>query len=95
MPFIKIERLTNALKVIGEELEDYIENEINNAITALEDKVEDLEYKVSDLEDVVEGNYRHSIELAQDCADEVRNDLESELESLDSRVDELEKVSSE
>ena len=88
MPFIKIERLTNSLKVIGEELEDYIENEINNAITALEDKVEDLECKVSELEDVVEENYRHSIELAQDCADEVKSELEN-------RLDDLEKVSDE
>jgi chaperonin cofactor prefoldin len=82
---------------IKQELEDWVLEMINgntyDVITALEDKVEDLEYKVSELEDVVEENYRNSIELAQDCADEVRNDLESELESLEARVDDLEELS--
>ena len=59
-------------------------------INKLEDKVEDLICKVSELEDVVEDNYRHSIELAQDCANEVRDNTEEELEELSNRVDELE-----
>ena len=77
---------------IKQELEDWVLEMINgntyDAITALEDKVEDLEYKVSELEDVVEENYRNSIELAQDCADEVKSELEN-------RLDDLEKVSDE
>jgi len=59
-------------------------------INKLEDKVEDLICKVSELEDVVEDNYRHSIELAQDCANEVRDNTEEELEELCNRVDVLE-----
>jgi len=77
---------------IKQELEDWVLEMINgntyDVITALEDKVEDLECKVSELEDVVEENYRHSIELAQDCADEVRSELEN-------RLDDLEEVSNE
>ena len=79
---------------IKQELEDWVLEMINgntyDVITALEDKVEDLECKVSELEDVVEENYRHSIELAQDCANEVRDNTEEELEELCNRVDVLE-----
>jgi len=77
---------------IKQELEDWVLEMINgntyDVITALEDKVEDLECKVSELEDVVEENYRHSIELAQDCADEVRSELENRLDDLEEVSDE-------
>ena len=82
------------IDIIKQELEDWVLEMINgntyDVITALEDKVEDLECKVSELEDVVEENYRHSIELAQDCANEVRDNTEEELEELCNRVDVLE-----
>jgi len=80
------------IDIIKQELEDWVLEMINgntyDVITALEDKVEDLVCKVSELEDVVEENYRNSIELAQECADEVKSDLEN-------RLDDLEEVSNE
>jgi len=82
------------IDIIKQELEDWVLEMINgntyDAITALEDKVENLECKVSELEDVVEENYRHSIELAQECANEIRDTTDSEIEELSSRIDELE-----
>jgi hypothetical protein len=72
---------------IKQELEDWVLEMINgntyDVITALEDKVEDLICKVSELEDDVEHNYRNSIELAQNCADEVKSDLENRLDDLE------------
>ena len=72
---------------IKQELEDWVLEMINgntyDVITALEDKVEDLVCKVSELEDVVEENYRNSIELAQECANEVKSDLENRLDDLE------------
>ena len=80
------------IDIIKQELEDWVLEMINgntyDVITALEDKVEDLICKVSELEDDVEHNYRNSIELAQNCADEVKSDLENRLDDLEEKSNE-------
>ena len=83
MPFIKIERLTNAVKVIGEELEDYIENEIHDAINVFKD--DELEEARRDAyDDTREVDYR------VDNADNEISDLKSEVRELQNRLDSLE-----
>ena len=83
MPFIKIERLTNAVKVIGEELEDYIENEIHDAINVFKD--DELEEARRDAyDDTREVDYR------VDNADNEISDLKSEVKELQNRLDSLE-----
>jgi|TARA_R110002033_G_scaffold76582_1_gene128277 predicted RNase H-like nuclease (RuvC/YqgF family) len=82
MPFIKIERLTNAVKVIGEELEDYIENEIHDAINVFKD--DELEEARRDAyDDTREVDYR------VDNADNEISDLKSEVRDLEHKLDEL------
>lgn len=75
------------IDIIKQELEDWVLGMINDNtyddIDSLQDKVENLECKVSELEDDVEHNYRNSIELAQNCADEVKSDLENRLDDLE------------
>ena len=83
MPFIKIERLTNAVKVIGEELEDYIENEIHDAINVFkDDELEEVRRDAYD--DTREVDYR------VDNADNEISDLKSEVKELQNRLDSLE-----
>ena len=84
--FIKIERLTNALKVIGEELEDYIENEIHDAINVFKD---------DELEEAIRDAYDYSSEVAYrvDSADAEIDDLKIEVRELQNRLDSLEEVS--
>ena len=86
MAFIKIERLTNALKVIGEELEDYIENEIHNAINVFKD---------DELEEAKQDAYDNTREVAYqvDNADAEIDDLKIEVRELQNRLDSLEEVS--
>ena len=82
MPFIKIERLTNAVKVIGEELEDYIENEIHDAINVFKD--DELEEARRDAyEETREVDYR------VDNADAEIDDLKIEVRELQNKLDEL------
>ena len=82
MPFIKIERLTNAVKVIGEELEDYIENEIHDALNG--NKEYELEQIRQDAyDDTREVDYR------VDNADNEISDLKSEVRDLEHKLDEL------
>ena len=75
------------IDIIKQELEDWVLGMINDNtyddIDSLQDKVENLECRVSELEDVVEENYRNSIELAQECANEVKSDLENRLDDLE------------
>jgi len=85
--FIKIERLTNALKVIGEELEDYIENEIHDAINVFKD--DELEEARRDAYD----NTRE-VDYRVDNADAEIDDLKIEVRELQNRLDELEVVAS-
>ena len=83
MALIKIERLTNAVKVIGEELEDYIENEIHDAINVFKD--DELEEARRDAyDDTREVDYR------VDNADNEIRDLKSEVIELERRLDSLE-----
>ena len=69
---------------------DWVEKLVNETVQVLKDEVEDLHTRVDELVDVVEDNYRHSIELAQECANEIRDTTDSEIEELSSRIDELE-----
>ena len=83
---------------------DWVEKLVNETVQVFKDEVEkqqleieqliddvdDLNTQIDELVDVVEDNYRHSIELAQDCANEVRDNTEEELEELCNRVDVLE-----
>jgi len=81
-----VEKLVNeTVEVLKDEVEKQ-QLEINK----LDDEVDDLNTQIDELVDVVEDNYRHSIELAQDCANEVRDNTEEELEELCNRVDVLE-----
>jgi len=83
MPFIKIERLTNAVKVIGEELEDYIADEIQDAINIFRDD-ELGEAKQDAYDDTREVDYR------VDNADAEIDDLKIEVRELQNRLDSLE-----
>ena len=82
MPFIKIERLTNAVKVIGEELEDYIADEIQDAINIFRDD-ELGEAKQDAYDDTREVDYR------VDNADAEIDDLKIEVRELQNKLDEL------
>ena len=87
MPFIKIERLTNAVKVIGEELEDYIKNEIHDAINVFnDDELEEVRREAYD--NIREVDYR--VDNADNEIDDLKNqvsDLESKLEELTNKLD--------
>jgi len=83
MPFIKIERLTNAFKVIGEEFEDYIADEIQDAINIFRDD-ELGEAKQDAYDDTREVDYR------VDNADAEIDDLKIEVRELQNRLDSLE-----
>ena len=85
--FIKIERLTNALKVIGEELEDYIENEIHDAINVFKD--DELDEARRDAYD----NTRE-VDYRVDNAEAEIDDLKIEVRELQNKLDELEVVTS-
>ena len=84
--FIKIERLTNALKVIGEELEDYIENEIHDALN---------EFKDDELGEARQDAYENTREVAYqvDNADADIDILKIQIDELQNRLDSLEEVS--
>jgi len=82
MPFIKIERLTNAFKVIGEEFEDYIADEIQDAINIFRDD-ELGEAKQDAYDDTREVDYR------VDNADAEIDDLKIEVRELQNKLDEL------
>ena len=86
MALIKIERLTNAVKVIGEELEDYIENEIHDAINVFKD---------DELEEARRDAYDNTSEVAYrvDNADSEIDDLKIEVRELQNRLDSLEEKS--
>ena len=87
MPFIKIERLTNAFKVIGEELEDYIDNEIHDAINVFKD--DELDEARRDAYD----NTRE-VDYRVDNAEAEIDDLKIEVRELQNKLDELEVVTS-
>ena len=82
MPFIKIERLTNAVKVIGEELEDYIADEIQDAINIFRDD-ELGEAKQDAYDDTTEVDYR------VDNADAEIDDLKNQLSNLQDEIESL------
>ena len=86
MPFIKIERLTNAFKVIGEELEDYIADEILDAINIFRDD-ELGEARQDAYDNTREVDYR------VDSADAEIDDLKIEVRELQNRLDSLEEKS--
>ena len=86
MPFIKIERLTNAFKVIGEEFEDYITDEIQDAINIFRDD-ELGEARQDAYDNTREVDYR------VDSADAEIDDLKNEVRELQNRLDSLEEVS--
>ena len=86
MPFIKIERLTNAFKVIGEEFEDYIADEIQDAINIFRDD-ELGEARQDAYDNTREVDYR------VDSADAEIDDLKNEVRELQNRLDSLEEVS--
>ena len=86
MPFIKIERLTNAFKVIGEELEDYIADEIQDAINIFRDD-ELGEARQDAYDNTREVDYR------VDNADSEIDDLKNQISDLENRLDSLEEVS--
>ena len=81
-----VEKLVNETVQV---LKDEVEKQ-QLKINKLDDEVDDLNTQVDELVDVVEDNYRHSIELAQECANEIRDTTDSEIEELSSRIDELE-----
>ena len=83
MPFIKIERLTNAFKVIGEEFEDYITDEIQDAINIFRDD-ELGEARQDAYDNTREVDYR------VDSADAEIDDLKNEVRELQNRLDSLE-----
>ena len=83
MPFIKIERLTNAFKVIGEEFEDYIADEIQDAINIFRDD-ELGEARQDAYDNTREVDYR------VDSADAEIDDLKNEVRELQNRLDSLE-----
>ena len=83
MPFIKIERLTNAFKVIGEEFEDYITDEIQDAINIFRDD-ELGEARQDAYDNTREVDYR------VDSADAEIDDLKNEVRELQNRRDSLE-----
>jgi peptidoglycan hydrolase CwlO-like protein len=83
MPFIKIERLTNAVKVIGEELEDYIENEIHDALNG------NQEYELEQIRQDAYDDTRE-VDYRVDNADNEISDLKSEVKELQNRLDSLE-----
>ena len=83
MPFIKIERLTNAVKVIGEELEDYIENEIHDALNG------NQEYELEQIRQDAYDDTRE-VDYRVDNADNEISDLKSEVRELQNRLDSLE-----
>ena len=86
MPFIKIERLTNAFKVIGEEFEDYITDEIQDAINIFRD---------DELGEARQDAYDNTSEVAYrvDNADSEIDDLKNQISDLENRLDSLEEVS--
>ena len=84
--FIKIERLTNAFKVIGEEFEDYIADEIQDAINIFRDD-ELGEARQDAYDNTREVDYR------VDSADAEIDDLKIEVRELQNRLDSLEEVS--
>ena len=88
MAFIKIERLTNALKVIGEELEDYIENEIHNAINVFKD---------DELEEARRDAYDNTsqVDYRVDNADSEIEDLQNDVRELQNKLDSLEEKNNE
>ena len=83
MAFIKIERLTNAFKVIGEEFEDYIADEIQDAINIFRDD-ELGEARQDAYDNTREVDYR------VDSADAEIDDLKNEVRELQNRLDSLE-----
>ena len=86
MPFIKIERLTNAVKVIGEELEDYIEDAIRDALNG------NQEYELEQIRQDAYDDTRE-VDYRVDNADNEISDLKSEVRELERRLDSLEEVS--
>ena len=83
MALIKIERLTNAVKVIGEELEDYIENEIHDALNG------NQEYELEQIRQDAYDDTRE-VDYRVDNADNEIRDLKSEVIELERRLDSLE-----
>ena len=83
---IKIKRLTDALEVIGEEFEDYIADEIQDAINIFRDD-ELGEAKQDAYDNTREVDYR------VDSADAEIDDLKNEVRELQNRLDSLEEMS--
>ena len=83
MPFIKIERLTNAVKVIGEELEDYIEDAIRDALNG------NQEYELEQIRQDAYDDTRE-VDYRVDNADSEIDDLKIEVRELQNRLDSLE-----
>jgi len=80
---IKIKRLTDALEVIGEEVEDYIADAIRDALN---------EFKDDELEEVKQDAYEESrqVDYRVDSADAEIDDLKIEVRELQNRLDSLE-----
>jgi len=83
MALIKIERLTNAVKVIGEELEDYIEDAIRDALN---------EFKDDELQEAKQDAYNDTreVDYRVDISDAEIDDLKIEVRELQNRLDSLE-----
>ena len=83
MALIKIERLTNAVKVIGEELEDYIEDAIRDALNG------NQEYELEQIRQDAYDDTRE-VDYRVDNADSEIDDLKIEVRELQNRLDSLE-----
>ena len=88
MALIKIERLTNAVKVIGEELEDYIEDAIRDALNG------NQEYELEQIRQDAYDDTRE-VDYRVDNADSEIDDLKNQISDLERRLDSLEQVSNE
>ena len=86
MPFIKIERLTNAVKVIGEELEDYIEDAIRDALNG------NQEYELEQIRQDAYDDTRE-VDYRVDNADAEIDILKIQIDELKNRLDSLEEKS--
>ena len=86
MALIKIERLTNAVKVIGEELEDYIEDAIRDALNG------NQEYELEQIRQDAYDDTRE-VDYRVDNADSEIDDLKIEVRELQNRLDSLEEKS--
>ena len=85
---IKIKRLTDALEVIGEEVEDYIADAIRDALN---------EFKDYELEEVKQDAYddTREVDYRVDNADAEIDILKIQIDELKNRLDSLEEKNNE